>query len=393
MSVQKYLTATSVPVALGEIPIYGIILLDLEGVVQSWNVGATNLLGHSAEEAIGENFDFIFTPEDRAIHAPQKEMESARSTMCGYDDRWQLRKDGTRVYVNGALSLIKNEKGEAIGYIKILRDETEKTERIERIESLNGKLHEAHQALHDHAEKLEERVEERTRELNERNAELEAFCYSVAHDIRAPLRSIQSMAEVIIEDYGTTLEPTCRDYLDRISRAGSRLDLLTLDLLRYSRLAREDVVLATVSLDSVLKEALSLLNETITAKGADVRVETALPEVYAQNAYLMQILINLLTNGLKFVSPGVKPVIKIWSETNEDRVRLFVQDNGIGIPEKYREKIFHLFERLHPDGTFEGTGVGLAIAQKAASRIHATIGLTPDTGPGSTFWVDLEAAR
>jgi PAS domain S-box-containing protein len=393
MPENKYITATSVPVAVQEIPIYGIILLDLEGIVQSWNLGATHLLGYSAEEALGRHFEFFFTPEDRAKGAPQAEMEGARSTGCGYDDRWQLRKNQTRVYVHGALSLIKNEKSESVGYIKILRDETEKAERLERIENLNQRLREAHESLRGHAEKLEERVAERTRELNERNAELEAFCYSVAHDIRAPLRSIQSMSEVVIEDYGATLDPTCRDYLDRIARAGSRLDRLTLDLLRYSRMAREEVTLTQVSLENALREALSLLHETIEGKGADVQVEGPLPEVHAQSGYLLQILINLLTNALKFVRPEIKPVIKIWTEAGKDHVRLFVQDNGIGIPSEYREKIFHLFERLHPDGTFEGTGVGLAIAQKAASRIHATIGLTADAGPGSTFWIDLETAK
>ena len=393
MSDQNYITATSVPAAVGEIPIYGIILLDLEGMVQSWNLGATKLLGYSADEAVGRNFEFIFTPEDRANQAPRTEMETARSTNCGYDDRWHLRKDQTRIYVHGALSLIKNEKAEIIGYIKILRDETEKAERIQRIENLNGKLREAHQALHDHSEKLEERVAERTQELNERNAELEAFCYSVAHDIRAPLRSIQSMSEVIIEDYGATLDPTCRDYLERISRAGARLDRLTLDLLRYSRLARDHIELGTVNLESAVKEVIGLLKETIVTKGADVRIDGPLPGVHAQNAYLTQILINFLTNGLKFVSPGVKPALRIWAETQKGRVRLFLRDNGIGIPAEYREKIFHLFERLHPDGTFEGTGVGLAIAQKAASRIHATIGMNSDAEPGSTFWIDLEAAR
>jgi PAS domain S-box-containing protein len=393
MSELQPIIATTLTAATDKITIYGVILLDLKGTVQSWNRGATDLLGYSAEEAIGRHFEFIFTPEDGAIRAPEKEMEEARSMNCGYDDRWHVRKDKTRVYVNGGLGLVENEKSEAIGYVKILRDQTEKAARIERIEDLNKKLHEAHEALHRHAEKLEERVSVRTLELNERNAELEAFCYSVAHDIRAPLRSIQSMSEVIAEDYGATMDPTCRDYLERILRAGARLDRLTLDLLKYSRLSRENIELRRVSLEEEVKEVMSLLHESIRAKGAEIQVEGPLPDVHAQSDYLLQILINLLTNGMKFMRPEVTPVLHIWAETKEDRVRLFVRDNGIGIPEEYRDKIFHLFERLHPDGTFEGTGVGLAIAQKAASRIHATIGLTSGAEPGSTFWVDLQAAH
>jgi PAS domain S-box-containing protein len=393
MSNNEHLTAISVSQATRTIHVYGVILLDLEGTVQSWNQGASELLGFTAEEAIGQHFEFIFTPEDVSLQAPQAEMEKARSETYAYDDRWHMRRDRTRIYVNGGLCLLKNEKGEGLGFIKILRDQTDKRERIEHIENLNAKLREAHESLHDYAACLEDRVAERTHQLNERNKELEAFCYSIAHDLRGPLRSIQAMSQVTLEDYGPAMDDTCRDYLHRIAQAGLRLDRLTLDLLKYSRLAREEIELETLSVETAIDEVLASLHQTIVTSRAEIRIERPLPEVHAQHAYLVQIFLNLISNALKFVGDGVHPIIEIRAEADGDRVRIFVRDNGIGIPDEYRDKIFQLFERLHPDGTFEGTGVGLAIARKAAARINGRIGLAPAAASGATFWVDLEHAR
>ena len=392
MQDEEFLKSISVVAAMQRFRIYGVIVLDITGSVVTWNHGATELLGYTEEEARGSHFEFIFTPEDRALGVPASEIENALSQNEAYDDRWHLRKDQTRIYVNGGLSMVQNEKGEARGFLKILRDETDKMERVENIEQLNRQLKQAHQELRAHAAQLEEHVSERTHQLNERNAELEAFCYSIAHDLRAPLRSIQAMSQVVIEDYGGQMDATCQDYLNRISRAGQRLDQLTLDLLKYSRLSREDIHLTPVSLDLAIEEVVGSMQEMVKEKGAQVEVRPPFPRVHAQYAYLVQILSNFLSNALKFVDPGINPRIEIWSETKGNRVRLLVRDHGIGIPEEYREKIFQLFERLHPDGTFEGTGVGLAIAFKAAMRINGSIGLEADQGQGTTFWLDVELA-
>jgi two-component system CheB/CheR fusion protein len=198
MRENEKLEAISLQEAIAGLPVYGIISLNLQGIVQSWNRGATDLLGYTEEEAVGRHFEFIFVEEDRARNVPKAEMESALSQICEYDDRWHLRKDQSRIYVNGGLCFVKNAQGEALGFIKIVRDQTEKKERIEQIQNLNLKLKEAHETLHHYAGELEERVAARTRQLNERNSELEAFCYSISHDIRAPLRSIQAMSQIVI---------------------------------------------------------------------------------------------------------------------------------------------------------------------------------------------------
>ena len=393
METDSHPELTGIAQAARDIEVYGVIVLDLSGFICSWNAGATLLLQYSEEEIRGRHFEVIFSSEDRQLQAHTSEMEKALSQNDAYDDRWHRRKDGSLVYVNGGLGLIKGREQESIGFMKILRDQTEKRLRTEQTQRLNAQLWEAQKKLQEHAGQLEERVAERTRLLDERNAELEAFCYSIAHDLRAPLRSIQAMAQVVLEDYGAAMDLTCRDYLGRISRAGLRLDSLTLDLLKYSRLSREEIRLETTSTEGVLEEVLASMSGSVAEKEASIEVTHPLPLVHAQHAYLMQIFFNLISNSLKFVSPGRAPRIQIRAKTSEGRVILYFQDNGIGIPEEYRHRVFQLFERLHPEGTFEGTGAGLAIALKAASRIGGSITLKNTSEEGTTFQLDLEAAR
>jgi PAS domain S-box-containing protein len=388
----SFLTAVSIGEATRHIQVYGLVLIDLNGMIRGWNVGATDLLGFTEAEALGRHFDFIFTGEDRDLDVPAAEMRTALARGHCYDDRWHLKSDGSRLYVNGGLCLLRNDGGDIFGFIKIIRDQTEKKERVDHIEQLNARLKEAHRELQDYATHLASRVEERTRELHERNAELEAFCYSIAHDLRAPLRGIQAMSQIALEDYGGALDETCRGYLTRIARAGQRMDQLTLDLLRYSRLSREQIELAPVPLARVVEEIVAPLQATLDARGGKVTIAAPLPAVVGQHAYVVQILSNFVSNAVKFVAPEVKPDVEIRAETRGDRVRIFVQDNGIGIPPEYRDKIFLLFERLHPEGEYEGTGVGLAIAHKAALRIHGTIGLEPRSPHGTVFWLDLPLA-
>jgi PAS domain S-box-containing protein len=379
--------------AIDDVEMYGLIMLDTEGRVVTWNRGATHLLGFSETEVLGRHFEFIFTPEDRAMKIPQQEVNKASQKGYAYDDRWHVRKDQSRIYVNGGLCLLKSDDGKPLGYVKIIRDQTERKEHVEKIEELNGMLLQAHKVMGDHAADLEEKVQARTQELKERNAELQDFCYSIAHDLRAPLRSIRAMSQVVLDDYGKVLDDKGKEYLRRISTAGGHLDQLTLDLLDYTRLTREEITLSTISLEKVVDEILLTFGESITQTDATVDVRRPLPAVKGQYAYAVQILGNFVSNALKFIQSERKPLIQIWAETEAGRVRLYVKDNGIGVSPEYQEKIFFLFERLHPQGSFEGTGVGLAIARKAAQRMHGDVGITSGLEQGSTFWLELESAE
>ena len=236
---------------------------------------------------------------------------------------------------------------------------------------------------------LERRVEERTIKLQEINDELESFAYSVSHDLRAPLRAMEGFSNALLEDYYNSLDQVAQDYLRRIFNAARHMDTLIGDLLAYSRISRADLQMKTVSLTKVIGDALARLETELAGRRAEVKVEEPLPAVMGHHATLVQITANLLENAARFVEPGVRPAIRVWAEERDGRVRLWVEDNGIGIAPEHRERIFRIFERLHGIETYPGTGVGLAIVRKGSERMNGNVGVESEPGKGSSFWVEL----
>lgn len=237
---------------------------------------------------------------------------------------------------------------------------------------------------------LEQRVAERTADLEAINHELEAFSYSVSHDLRAPLRAMQGFAQALEEDYGTKLGSTGLDYIHRIVASARRMDTLIQDLLAYSQLSRTEMQLKPVSLAAAVKEALAQLSGEVKQSEAQITVDSSLPEVMGHAPTLTQVISNLLGNAIKFVPVGTRPNIRVWSEERGERVRLWVDDNGIGISPEHQERIFRVFERLHGVETYPGTGIGLAIVRKGAERMGGTAGMESTHGQGSRFWVELD---
>ena len=272
------------------------------------------------------------------------------------------------------------------------------------------------QQLQDYAAELEQRVADRTKELQEVNAELEAFSYSVSHDLRAPLRTLQGFTQALLEDYGDQLDPIGQDYTRYIAQAAVSMDTLISDLLAYSRLSRADIQIQPIDLSTVMAEVLRQLNVELRELQALVTVEESLPQVMAHRRTLVQVLTNLLTNGIKFVKPEVQPQLRVWAEEpgsresgvgNRDRtddsplptphslpnwVRLWVEDNGIGIAPEYQDRIFRVFERLHGVETYPGTGIGLAIVRKGIERMGGRVGVVSQPDKGSRFWIELPKA-
>ncbi|MCM0081515.1 PAS domain S-box protein [Geomonas sp. Red32] len=238
---------------------------------------------------------------------------------------------------------------------------------------------------------LEVRVAERTAQLEEINSELDSFAHSVSHDLRAPLRAMRGFAEILLED-GTLDESQRIEYLGRILSAAQGMDLLIQDLLAYSRLSRQEIQLETVSLSQVVAEALRQLDLVAGGKQYRLEVRGELPEVAGHPTVLVQVLLNLLTNAIKFVPGGVHPRLRISAEQGERYCRLYVEDNGIGIPAEHQERIFNIFERLHPIESYPGTGVGLAIVRRAVNRLGGRIGVESRAGEGSRFWIELPRA-
>lgn len=236
---------------------------------------------------------------------------------------------------------------------------------------------------------LEQRVAERTARLQEVNAELEAFAFSVSHDLRAPLRAMQGFSQALLEDYGPRLDETGQDFARRIAASAHDMDALIQDLLAYSRIGRLELHLGTVDLASVLAAAQAQLAAEIQDSQAHIALEGPWPAVKGHQATLCQVVANLLGNALKFVSPGVPPRVRLWTEQADQRVRLWIEDNGFGIAPEHQERIFRIFERLHGAETYAGTGIGLAIARKGMQRMGGQIGVQSQLGQGSRFWIEL----
>jgi PAS domain S-box-containing protein len=247
--------------------------------------------------------------------------------------------------------------------------------------------------LQRYAAELEQRVESRTAELQEANEALQAFAYSVSHDLRAPLRSMAGLGTILLEDYCDRLDENGQEYTQRIVQAAQDMDTLILNLLDYSRLSRSNIQLRVLNLNAIVTEVLSHLQSEIDAKHAEVIVESPLPEAEGHHAILSQILTNLLSNALKFTRRDHQLQIHLWAEERLDEtgawVRLWVEDNGIGIEPRFQEQIFQVFERLHSAEAYPGTGIGLAIVRKGAERMGGRVGVQSQVGQGSRFWIEL----
>ena len=252
--------------------------------------------------------------------------------------------------------------------------------------TMAGRVHDAHT-------RLEDQVRERTSALEERNDELEAFGYSISHDLRAPLRAMQGFSQALLEDCGDRLDAMGREYAERIVAGSKRMDELIRDLLAYSRVSRAELQLVRVPLTPVAHSALAELSGALRARNASVQVAEPLPDVLGHPATLSQVLANLLGNGLKFVPPSRTPELRVSAEQRNGLVRVWVEDNGIGIAPEHQARIFRVFERLHSTDDYPGTGIGLAIVRKAVERMGGQVGVESNLGHGSRFWVELHPAN
>ncbi len=238
---------------------------------------------------------------------------------------------------------------------------------------------------------LNQELEQRLVALTAINSELEAFNYSIAHDLRTPLRSMSGFAKALLEDESANLTPLGLEYATRIARSANYMDNLLLDMLAYSRLAGADIVPEQFSLDEALAELLALVEKEIRDRKIRVKVASPLGSVFAHLPTFKQILSNLISNSIKFLAPDRAPEVHIFTTRHAGFVRLWIQDNGIGIAPEHHEKIFGLFQRLHDNQTYPGTGIGLALVRKGAERMGGRVGVESDLGKGSRFWVDLPA--
>lgn len=241
-----------------------------------------------------------------------------------------------------------------------------------------------------HALELEQVVAERTIELRETIGELEGFSYSVSHDMRAPLRAMQSFASYLVDEYADKLDEQGVNYLHQIMRSAVRLDRLIQDVLSYTRILHAKVPLERVDLDRLVRDLIETFPNGHPMR-PEIQIKGHLPQVKGNEALLAQCISNLLSNGAKFVSPGTTPHLEISAEAADDAsIRVWFRDNGIGIAQENRHRIFRLFERINPTTQYEGTGIGLTIVRKAIERMDAQVGFESELGKGTSFWIQLK---
>jgi signal transduction histidine kinase len=237
---------------------------------------------------------------------------------------------------------------------------------------------------------LEERVQERTARLRDTIGELEHFSYTITHDMRAPLRAMQAFGQILREEYSSILDGAGRDYLRRIVDSASRMDSLITDALNYSKVVQDELPLEPINPGALLQGIVDSYPQFQPPR-AEIEIAGEFPAVTGNKAGLTQCFSNLLDNAVKFVEPGKEPRVRVWAEPLENVIRLWFEDNGIGIDPEQQQRVFVMFQRLSKQ--YEGTGIGLALVRKVVERMKGRVGFESEPGTGSRFWVELQKAK
>jgi PAS domain S-box-containing protein len=361
-----------------------------DGFFKQLNPTWQKVLGFSEEELYRTHLPELVHKDDR--EAFQKKLLAIRSANAPayFESRCTCRDEGYR-WLDWTVAPFQEEE---LLYL-FARDVTERKRAEQEIKQLNEDLHQRALLLQTANSELQGEILTRQRAeeaLQESNAALEAFSYSVSHDLRAPLRAMQGFGKVLLEDYNAVLDEPGREYAMRIVSASTRMDQLIQDLLVFGRLGHTKLETSPLNLDDVLTEVLESIADELREQGARLVVDRPLPMVLANKVTLVQVLVNLISNGCKFVTAGTAPKVRIRAEPQGDRIRLWIEDNGIGIPTEHHARIFGVFERLHGGDDYPGTGIGLAIVKKGIERMGGEVGLESESGQGSRFWIQLPRA-
>ena len=248
-----------------------------------------------------------------------------------------------------------------------------------------------HHAIHNAIERVYmlRTLEAQRHDLEQKNQELQAFAYALAHDLRAPLRAISGFAQIVNQDYQAALDEDGRHYVATIVKACTQMDHLIDDLLKYTRIEHRAVHHQPVALHPLVMQIVDSLSERIAATSASISVLDDLPVVQADRTLISQIFINLLDNALTYHHPTVPPRVTVGCTPTGDAYLICVADNGIGISAENYDRIFHIFQRLHSEEEYSGTGIGLAIVKKSVELLGGQVWVESVVGEGSKFWVKL----
>lgn len=360
----------------------GIAQTDLSGRFTLVNKCYRDITGRTSKELLGLKVQDITHPDDLAINLARLKKLKEEGPGFVIEKRY-LRPNGEIIWVRNSVSFVNNAPANGQYFLAVTQDITEHKRAEQAL--LNAK-----DEIARHALQLEQLVKERTSELRKTIHELEGFSYSVSHDMRAPLRAMQSFAQFLVEEYSDKLDEQGVKYLTQIMRSAVRLDHLIQDVLSYTKILHAKLPMDKVDLDRLVRDIVETFPNGQPIK-PEIRIRGTLPQVMGNQALLAQCVSNLLNNGAKFVSPGTTPRLEVSAEEIEGGlVRVWFRDNGIGVAPENHERIFRLFERIHPSTEYEGTGIGLTIVRKAIDRMGAQVGFKSKLGQGSNFWILLQ---
>ena len=346
-----------------------IFVRDMRDIITYWNRGAQELYGWTAEEAAGRHAHELL---ETAFPAPLDEIRAELLRTGRWEGELEKTKaDGGHVIVASRWSLRRDEQGLPAAILETNNDITEHRSREEKIRTLN------------------EDLAKRTGELEAINKELEAFAYSISHDLRAPLRHMAGFTELLQKSSAATLNEKSQRYLGMIMESAKRMGTLIDDLLAFSRISRAEAHKTSISLDQLLQEAVAEVRQDAAGRNILWKVGP-LPGWYGDRSMLRLAIVNLISNAVKFTRTRTQAEIEIGcAEQGQDRVVVFIRDNGVGFDMKYVNKLFGVFQRLHSPDAFEGTGIGLATVQRIVHRHGGTIWAEGAVGQGATFHFSL----
>jgi PAS domain S-box-containing protein len=351
-----------------------IIGKDLNAIITSWNKGAENIFGYTAGEMIGTSINRMI-PAER-LHEEDQLLEKLKlGESVKHFETLRRAKDGRLINISMTTSAIKDASGKIVGVSKVARNITERKEAEERIHQLNVDL--------------ERRVVERTSELQNANQALEAFSYSVSHDLRAPLRHIMGFMQLLEKEAGPSLSEKSLERMATISGAARRMGNLIDDLLAFSRIGRMDLQKSDVDLDELVRQTLGDFQAETEKRGIVWKIQP-LPSVRADCALLRMVLVNLISNAVKFTSARAQAQIEIGcAPSAEGETAIFIRDNGAGFDPQYADKLFGVFQRMHSQAEFEGTGIGLANVQRIIHRHGGRVWAEGVVDGGATFYFSI----
>jgi PAS domain S-box-containing protein len=463
---------------------HGVIMIDRDGRIQTWNQGAMRTFGYRADEAIGQHIRLLEVPEARAAGIGEAELEHAEAEGSAANDRWLMRRSGEAFYANGTTTAMRAEDGSLLGFCKIVRDRTEQRRLEENLRSQRDRLEFAQdvgrigtfewnivtgeelwtegmyhlygipqgtfkgtyrdwitmvhpddvrpvemalseaiayrrpvavefraqlpeggyrwlalagRAVYEDGQPLrlvgtQVDIDARKRaedEMSQANRELQQFAQVASHDLQEPLRMITSYLGLIVHTYADSLDARARGYIRYASDGARRLQELIASLLKFASYERDTLRLERVPSQHLFAQAVAHLKARIHEAGAVIE-HGELPEIVCDREHAVRLFQNLIANALKYRREGVPPRVRVDARREGERWVFTVADNGQGIAEEHRQRIFELFQRLH-GREVAGTGIGLAVCKKIVERHGGRIWVDSVVGEGSTFCFTLPA--